>query len=117
MSSYNYRCCVSGLSNQKLLVASHIIPWGKDEKNRLNPKNGLCLSALHDRAFDRGIITIEENMTIRVFQSEANKEDPFFASAILAYDKKPIALPEKFYPGKEFLSYHRRNTFQTENTS
>lgn len=52
LSAYNFRCCVTGLSVRSLLVASHIIPWAVDPKNRLNPRKGLCLNALHDRAFD-----------------------------------------------------------------
>ena len=48
LSAYNFRCCVTGLTVQPLLTASHIIPWAEDEKNRLNPRNGLCLNALHD---------------------------------------------------------------------
>ena len=47
LSSYNQKCCVTGLSISDFLVASHIIPWAKDEKNRLNPHNGLCLCILY----------------------------------------------------------------------
>ena len=50
LSSYDSTCCVSGLKDERLLIASHIVPWAEDKKNRLNPENGLCLSALHDRA-------------------------------------------------------------------
>lgn len=55
LASYNDTCCMSGLRQPELLVASHIVPWSEDKKNRLNPQNGLCLSALHDRAFDKGL--------------------------------------------------------------
>src|SRR5258708_2851259 len=55
VSAYECRCCVTGLRVPELLVASHIIPWAEDVPNRLNPRNGLCLNALHDRAFDRGL--------------------------------------------------------------
>ncbi|MHB1495004.1 MAG: HNH endonuclease [Acidithiobacillus sp.] len=48
------------------LIASHINPWQVDAKNRLNPRNGCCLSMLHDKAFDAGIITIAEDMTVLV---------------------------------------------------
>lgn len=110
LSAYDYRCCITGLAVPRLLVASHIVPWRVDIKNRLNPGNGLCLSMLHDRAFDVGIITISDDMTVRVSQKHANNADHFFKSAFLAYDGKPIALPEKFRPHAEFLACHR-NTF------
>lgn len=114
LSAYDYRCCITGLAVQKLLVASHIVPWRVDEKNRLNPRNGLCLSMLHDKAFDVGIITIAEDMTIRVSRKHANSTDQFFKSALLAYDGKPIALPEKFRPHGDFLTYHRNMFLSSE---
>ena len=58
LATYNNCCCITGIENSELLIASHIVPWSKDEKNRLNPMNGLCLNALHDKAFDIGLITI-----------------------------------------------------------
>lgn len=111
LSAYQYRCCITGLTVPKLLVASHIIPWRIDEANRLNPKNGLCLSMLHDKAFDVGIISISENMTVMVSRKQVFKVDQFFDSSLLAYDGKPIALPEKFSPHDEFLAYHRQHIF------
>lgn len=111
LSAYNYRCCITGLSLPKLLVASHIVPWRIDAKNRLNPRNGLCLSMLHDKAFDAGIIGIAADMTIRISRKHAIKSDPFFDSALLAYDGKPIVPPEKFHPLEEFLAYHRQHVF------
>jgi putative restriction endonuclease len=108
LSAYDYKCCITGLAVPRLLVASHIVPWRSDPKNRLNPSNGLCLSVLHDRAFDVGIITIAEDMTVRVSRKYANNADRFFRSALLAYDGKSIAQPEKFRPHAEFLANHRK---------
>lgn len=113
LSAYNYRCCITGLSVPKLLVASHIIPWRVDATNRLNPRNGLCLSMLHDKAFDAGIIAITADMTVSVSRKHVTNDDHFFNSALLAYDGKPIVLPEKFYPLAEFLAYHRQYVFES----
>ncbi|ASF47897.1 HNH endonuclease [Methylovulum psychrotolerans] len=112
LSAYNNRCCITGLANTKLLVASHIVPWRIDETNRLNPSNGLCLSMLHDKAFDMGILTIAENMTISVSKKYTSHDDLFFNSAILAYEGKPIFLPQKFSPLADFLRYHRECIFK-----
>ncbi len=112
LSAYDYRCCITGLAISKLLVASHIVPWRIDEANRLNPSNGLCLSMLHDKAFDIGMMTISEDMTVSVSRKYAEKTDIFFNSAILAYDGKPISLPEKFMPHAKFLVYHRKHVFE-----
>jgi predicted restriction endonuclease len=113
LSAYNYKCCITGLSLPKLLVASHIIPWSKDETNRLNPRNGLSLSMLHDKAFDVGLITINEDMTIKVSKKEMIESDAFFVEAILSYHGKKISLPEKFHPHADFLDYHRKHIFES----
>ena len=111
LSAYTYRCCITGLAIPKLLVASHIVPWRDDPANRLNPSNGLALSILHDKAFDLGMITIHDDMTVRVSQKEFSVGDKFFVTALKSYDGKSIALPDKFQPQEDFLAYHRQNIF------
>lgn len=111
LSAYDYRCCITGLAIPKLLVASHIVPWRNDVENRLNPENGLCLSMLHDKAFDIGMITIAEDFTVCVSNEYVDTTDDFFKSSLQAYHGKPIRRSEKFSPGEEFLSHHRENIF------
>jgi putative restriction endonuclease len=111
LSAYNYRCCITGLSVPALLIASHIVPWRDDQSNRLNPRNGLALSALHDRAFDLGFITVAENMSVRVSREGAGASDRFYADALLRYEGQQITLPEKFPPDEQFLAYHRSHVF------
>ena len=111
LSAYNNNCCISGLSVPSLLVASHIVPWGVDASNRLNPHNGLCLSSLHDKAFDIGIITIQHDMTIRVSKT-ITSSDSFYKETIGRYDGHTIILPDKFQPSQDFLEYHRTNIFK-----
>ncbi len=111
LSAYNNKCCISGLTIPKLLVASHIVPWRIDESNRLNPKNGLLLSMLHDKAFDLGLITVNEDMTVRVSRKEPTSKDSFYEASIKSYEGQQIALPEKFHPHSEFLEYHREYIF------
>ncbi len=115
LSAYNSRCCISGLSIPKLLVASHIIPWRSDEKNRLNPRNGLCLSVLHDQAFDMGIITLSDDLKVVIsdkYHKSFFPEDSFYHEVIISYEGKRIQLPEKFIPSNDFLSYHRTHIFK-----
>ncbi len=111
LSTYEGRCCITGLSVPVLLVASHIVPWRYDACNRVNPRNGLLLSSLHDKAFDIGLITIDDNMTVRVSRTEKEKDDRFFSAAIEKYDGQPIRPPVKYQPGREFLAYHREYIF------
>lgn len=65
LASYEFKCCVTGISAPELLVAGHIIPWSVSTNHRVNPANGICLNALHDKAFDRGLMTITPEFRIR----------------------------------------------------
>lgn len=112
LSSYEGRCCMTGLNDERLLLASHIVPWSQSKQDRLNPRNGLCLSALHDRAFDKGLITVEPSTKIRV--SSAVKDlagNKFARASLLSLDKQFISLPSKFPPSEEFLKYHNLQIF------
>jgi predicted restriction endonuclease len=95
----------------KLLVASHIVPWSKDKKNRLNPSNGLCLSAIHDRAFDKGFISITDDWKVVVCKELQKRDDPFVKQVLLPLNGKKIELPERFQPDHAFLIRHREEIF------
>lgn len=108
LATYNNKCCVTGIDNADLLIASHILPWSKDEKNRLNPMNGLCLNALHDRAFDKGLITISaDDYTIKVSSILKKKSKiESIEQNFINLEGRIILLPDKFMPSKELLKIH-----------
>ena len=111
LSSYQKRCCMSGLSEQRLLIASHIVPWSKDKKNRLNPRNGLCLSALHDKAFDQGLITLTDDLRIVISSQLHCKNDKFIKDFLLPLDGCMIELPERFLPDPQLIYRHQKEIF------
>lgn len=111
LSSYRGRCCMSGLSEARLLVASHIVPWSKDKANRLNPSNGLCLSAIHDRAFDKGLITLTDDFKIVVSEELKLRDEPFIREVLLPLNGRTIEPPERFAPQAEFIAWHRKELF------
>ncbi|KAB2917347.1 MAG: HNH endonuclease [Bacteroidetes bacterium] len=110
--SYNTRCAITGLNIPELLVASHIVPWAKDKANRLHPTNGICLNALHDKAFDKGLLTITNDYKIKVskYINDFEKE-PSVVSLVKNFDGKEIILPNRFLPASEFLEYHNNHIF------
>jgi putative restriction endonuclease len=114
LTAYGVRCCISGINVPPLLVASHIKPWGKFPAERLNPRNGLCLSALHDAAFDAGLITLDE--ACRVVLSDKLRRyfpQPALEQNFVPFEGRPIRMPEKLAePDPEFLRYHREAVFQ-----
>lgn len=108
LASYDLKCCISGNPVPDLLIASHILPWSECEEHRLNPRNGLCLSRLHDAAFDRYLITLDEDY--RLVISKTLKEylpDESIRTNFLAFEGKRITLPGKNLPNPQFLSVHR----------
>ncbi len=110
LATYNNKCCITGIANPELLIASHIIPWSEDEKNRLNPMNGIALNALHDKAFDAHLITISaKDYTLKVSNLFKKKEVSLsIKQNFLDLDGKEIYLPDKFLPDKEFLKIHNQ---------
>lgn len=110
LASYDNKCCITGISTPELLVASHIIPWAIDKKNRMNPRNGLCLNALHDRAFDEGLLTITPDYIIKMSDALKHKNsinEVYF----IPYEGKKITLPQRFLPSTECLEYHNKHIF------
>jgi predicted restriction endonuclease len=111
LSNYRGRCCMTGLSEPRLLIASHIVPWSKDKANRLNPSNGLCLSAIHDRAFDKGLISVNDNWQIVLSDALRTHDEPFVKTVFLPIEGKQIEMPQKFRPDRAFFVRHRSEIF------
>lgn len=111
LSSYNEKCCITGISDKRLLVASHIVPWSKDTQNRLNPRNGLSLSCLHDKAFDRGLISLSDQYEVILSREIKKSKDEYLVLNFHCFEGRPIVLPERFYPAQEFLERHRTEIF------
>jgi putative restriction endonuclease len=109
LSAYDYKCCITGLAVPELLVASHIVPWASDPKQRMNPRNGLCLNALHDRAFDRGLLCIDEKLRLRASPrlGKSARERSDALNWLLAYEGRTLNLPRKFRPDPSLLASHR----------
>lgn len=107
LTNYNNKCCITGIGMTELLVASHILPWSKGEAHRLNPENGFALNALHDKAFDRHLITITEDLTVKIAPVfYKHKEIESIQQNFINYDGKRIADANKFYPKTDFLKIH-----------
>jgi hypothetical protein len=112
LASYNSSCCVCGLNLRPLLVASHIVPWSVDESARTEPENGLCLCAIHDRAFDRGVITISDRLEVAVASKIISSEQDFVKTALVNFHRRPLRMPKRFAPREQFLDWHRKHIFE-----
>ena len=111
LSAYRNQCALTGLADQRLLIASHIIPWSQDPKMRLNPRNGIALNPLHDKAFDQGLITFDEHLRLMLSPALPASESEFARAAFTAQSGTQLAVPEKFAPDPDALMYHRERIF------
>ncbi|MBX3393788.1 MAG: HNH endonuclease [Phycisphaerae bacterium] len=111
ISSYNNRCCVTGLPLAECLVAGHIVPWSVDEHRRADPTNGVCMSATFDRLFDCGLVTIEDDLTLSVSNRVRGLKDQAVGDLVAARHGQKIIPPARFYPDPACLRWHRDNVF------
>jgi len=105
---YNQRCCLTGLDIPDINRASHIVPWSEDKAIRLDPRNGLCLSATYDTAFDRHLISLDNDF--RLVLSKALKEhysSESFREHFLKKEGERISLPNAYLPNQTYLDTHR----------
>ena len=113
LANYSNKCAITGIDLPDLLVASHIIPWAKKEEERLNPENGICLSALYDRAYDKGYIGITEKYEIILSAGLKKKhKEEYHARYFASLSGSKIVLPKKYYPKKDFLQFHMDEIFK-----
>mgnify|MGYP005754729517 CR=1 FL=1 len=112
---YNHTCCISGMrlvSNHgfSMIDACHIIPFSLSKDDRIN--NGIALCPNLHRAFDRGLISINEKL--KVIVSETIAEDLTNHYALQHLEGKPLTLPfgAKHYPNPSNLAWHRRHVFK-----
>lgn len=115
LENYERRCCLTGLGIEPLLVASHIKPWSEADPatERLSPENGLLLNALHDRAFDEGLITIDRELRVVVSRrvprmAEGSPEHDY----LWQFHRRRIEVPGPFRPKREFIEYHNDVVFK-----
>lgn len=112
LASYNNTCCITGINQAELLVAGHIKPWSFDERNRLNPRNGLAMNNLHDKAFENGLFTITPDYKILISNELKKSKNKAMSQYFLKFDQKEIILPSRFLPDPVFLKYHNDERFR-----
>ena len=116
LSSYGTRCCMSGVPDSRLLVASHIVPWRDDKANRLNPSNGLCLSVIHDRAFDQRLISLSDDLRVMLSRSLQATHCDYLRMTFHSLEGRQIESADRFAADPRFIASHRQLFLQQEAT-
>ena len=110
LSSYNQRCCITGISNPLLLQASHILGWSQDENNRTNPENGLCLNALFHKAYDENLVGITPDYEILIANdflgTDIKEISEKTKQYIQSFNHSTLIMPRRFRPNRDFLAEH-----------
>ena len=115
LSSYESRCAVCQIAERRLLIASHIIPWRDNDKRRADPSNGLSLCSLHDRAFDQGLISVDESLRLLVSpRLKCKNAVPVHREAFLNLEGQALHRPCRFDPDPTALEYHRSKVFEQQ---
>ena len=113
LACYGYKCSFCGLEVRSLLNASHIIPWNVSVDLRADPRNGFCLCVLHDRAFDRGLISVDADSRLLISKRlKKSNPVPLHRVALLELEGQRISLPGRFLPHSSSLEYHRTAVFE-----
>jgi len=109
LNNFGGRCGISGLAVRDLLIASHILPWSQHPTERLNIRNGLCLSRLHDAAFDRYLISFDTKLRLLLSpRIKAELPQRSIAENFGAFAGEPLIFPDDAQPPEpKFLAEHR----------
>jgi hypothetical protein len=114
LNNFGGRCGITGLDLRELLIASHILPWSTHPDERLNVRNGLTLSSLHDAAFDCGLITFDDKLGLLLSpRLKAELPQRSVAENFGAYVGETLHFPDDAVPPNlAFLSQHRATIFK-----
>jgi putative restriction endonuclease len=110
LSSYDNRCCITGINNDKLLQACHIVSWSMDEANRTNPQNGLCMNYLFHKAYDEYLLGISPDYDIiisdKFFGEKLKDVDSKTLDYVRSFNNRKIIMPKRFLPNRDLLADH-----------
>lgn len=105
---YQDTCCLTGIDLPQVNRASHILGWAESPETRMNPANGLCLSATYDAAFDKHLISFDEDYRLIVSREIC---EHYHSDAVKTHFVKRqgqrLMMPTRFPPDPVFLAQHR----------
>ena len=109
LSNFHNRCAITNITENSLLVASHIIPWAHDKNYRGNFRNGICLYIEIDKFFDKGYISFSDDGKLIVSSKLLDFSDEL-KYRIQKLENRKLNTP-KHNINSDFLKYHRENIF------
>lgn len=98
-------CCLCNVNDKNFLVASHIKPWAKsNSEEKLDVNNGLLLCPNHDRLFDKGYISFDNDGRILISNNLSHNNLIYMNIR----ENMKINITDE---AKKYMKYHRENIF------
>jgi putative restriction endonuclease len=108
LTNFSKRCCLSGIGETNLLIASHIVPWAEGKNSRLDPRNGLCLFVLYDGLFDNGYFSLSDDLAV-IVTPKIDKLSPQLQQILREIEGRKISKQKACKIRLEYVEYHRNN--------
>lgn len=113
IQNFEGRCCLSGIDEEELLVAGHIVPWSKRIDTRLDPSNGLLLYCPYDRLFDKGYFSFDDRLRV-IVASWGDRCSPPLQAILKQLAGQQARPPVKWAIKQEYLAYHRAEVIKAK---
>lgn len=106
--NYHYKCCFPDceISDRKFLIGSHIARWVDNPQKRGNTSNGLCFCPIHDKAFENGYFSLDNEFCIILSRDLEVQTSKVFLEYIKPYEHKKIDQAQ-IAPDRDSLKEHR----------
>ncbi|MFC7081514.1 HNH endonuclease [Halorussus caseinilyticus] len=102
LDRYDHRCAMTDVREASLLDLAHVVPRSDSPESAEDPENALVLNALHHRAFDADLFTLDAERRIRV-SPEFDPGHPFLRESVAERRGDRVSLPETARIGAEYL--------------
>lgn len=108
LANFEGRCALTGVAIPELLIASHIVSWRDAPEHRVNAANGLCLNRLHDGAFDKALVTFDEELRLVIGRRlRAALADDGLSASFLRTEGVQLRPPQRRAIDPALLTRHR----------
>lgn len=106
--NYQHKCCFPDccISDHRFLIGSHIARWVDNPDKRGNTSNGLCLCPIHDKAFEHGYFSLDDEFRIILSHKLEIQKSEVFQTYIKPYAHRKINAAQ-IPPDKDSLKEHR----------
>jgi len=105
LQNYGGACAFCDVTDERLLVASHVSRWADDRTGRGDLTNVICMCKFHDALFEVGYISLTDDLKVLRRNDHESRTIAANLDAAISFRH-----PTDFAPARRFLRKHRRRT-------